>query len=185
MVTHKFGQLIAPTAEQIQDANKDWGCNCGPTALAFALQKDLETVRKAVFEVGFYEKRYMNPTMMKRAIEILGATFCNVKCPVRNSGGGLDVEPMFPLSEYMSELSFVRVQWTGPWTQPGVNPRAAYGFTHWCVTWTERNVPLVFDCNSGITGLSEWENETVPRIAETIPRADGNWFPTHIWRVVK
>lgn len=179
MITCKF------SSDDLKQANEEWGCNCGPSALAFALQTDLNAVRQAVSSVGFDHKRYINPTMMSQAVQILRGRKKNVQCPCRNAEGGLDVEPMFPDAEMASDLSLVRVQWTGQWTAPGANQRWAYGKTHWIVTWTERGVALVFDCNCGISGFESWENEIVYRITESIPRSDGGWYPTHIWRVLK
>lgn len=48
--------------------------------------------------------------------------------------------------------------------------------------WIE-DQSLLFDCNGGIRNLDSWEREVVPAIVKTIRRADGNWFPTHIWRL--
>jgi hypothetical protein len=100
-----------------------------------------------------------------------------VRPPKYIKGTPNDVEPMFH-----DAPSLVRVQWTGPWTEPGASPKWAYRQTHWIATWRERGVPLVFDCNSGITGIS-WIDSIVPQLTKLYPRADGEWFPTHIWRL--
>lgn len=169
--------VIQPFTEaEVRQANSAWGANCGPTALAFALQTTLDKVRPLI--PRFAEKRFTNPTMMREAIHAAGRSFRDVSVPVRNRSGGLDIEPMFE-----PQLTIVRVQFTGPWTAPGANKLWAYRFTHWITTWAERSVPLVFDCNGGILSFDEWERDIVPEIIKTIPKADGGWHPTHIWRL--
>ena len=167
MPTYTFSEQDA------QAAYDEWGCNCGPSALAFALQISLKQVRPLLR--GFEQKRYTNPTMMKVALETVNRQFSNVRPPVRGR--------MFDEHHFRGRMSLIRIQWTGPWTAPGVNPRWAYRQTHWITTWTERDVALLFDCNGGIRGIVSWEGEIVPMLTEQIDRADGCWFPTHIWRL--
>ena len=162
------------TYEEAEAANTAWGCNCGPAALAFALQCGLAVVRTAIPD--FEAKRYTSPTMMKSALSFLGVEWTGIKRP--------NVEQMFDeANDNRGRFRLVRVQWCGPWTAPGVNPKWAYRQTHWICTWSERRVPLVFDVNGGIHGICHWEEIVVPAIVATIPRADGKWFPTHIWQI--
>lgn len=165
--------------EDLLKANEDWGCNCGPASLSFALQKTLDEIKPAMQHVGFIEKRHTNPTMMANALRYLGVIWSTVKVPVRNAEGGMDIEPLFN----GDRISLVRIQWTGPWTKPGALQKWAYRQTHWVATWQERSVPLVFDCNAGIRGLDGWEMDIVPMLTSQYSRADGGWFPTHIWKV--
>src|SRR5690349_12765528 len=109
------------TEQEFQTAAMDWGCNCGPSALAFAARCSLDRARTAI--EGFDEKRYTSPSMMRAALGKLGATFRVVR-PVNKAS--LCGENRFDL---------VRVQWLGPWTAPGANPRWAYRYTHWVVMW--------------------------------------------------
>lgn len=164
------------TEDEARAAYDAWGCNCGPSALAFALQCSLDKVRPLIPD--FEAKRYTSPTMMRTALETVGRNFIDVRPKPRTAGGGLDIEPMF-----CHLMSLVRIQWTGPWTAPNANPKWAYRQTHWIATWTERNVALIFDINGGVRGPQSWEEEIVPMILEGIPRADGSWYPTHIWRL--
>ena len=162
------------TEADLKSAAETWGCNCGPSSLAFAMQLPLDAARFAI--PGFEAKRYTSPTMMKAALEFLGATIDTVRSPSR--------EDMFA-----DVMALVRIQFTGPWTAPGANPRWAYGYTHWIACWKEGpaiegGVPLVFDCNGGACHVQEWENEIVPLLA-THPRGDGGWSVTHVWRVVR
>lgn len=155
-----------------QRAHEEWGANCGPNALAFALQLDINDVRSHIPD--FDRKRYTSPTMMKEALKSLGVTWFNCKAD----------------KEYICwpEVSLVRVQWTGPWTAPGSNPKWAYGHTHWIATWIQESAnhpfcdSMVFDCNGGIMTLNDWVANIVPELTK-YPRADGGWQPTHVWRI--
>lgn len=162
------------TQDEFESASREWGCNCGPSALAFACQVSLGKVREAI--VGFDEKRYTSPSMMSGGIRAVGMDFDAVENP--------SVDAMCHETP-----ALVRVQWTGPWTQPGVNPKWAYWHTHWVATWRQPamkpgHASLVFDCNAGVTMLDDWVANVVPTLT-TAPRADGGWFPTHVWRVRK
>lgn len=163
------------TQEEAEAAFNEWGCNCGPTALGFALQLPLSKIRPLI--LGFDEKRYTSPSMMKAALLLADKPYSPVRFPTK--------ETMFDNDLFRGRMSLVRIQWTGPWTAPDANPRWAYRQTHWITTWTERGVPLLFDCNGGIRGPDSWESEIVPVLTESIPRADGGWFPTHCWRLSK
>lgn len=187
-------QLTYPfTEEQARKAHEEWGCNCGPTALAFAMQMPLSFVRPLIPD--FDSRRYTNPTMMRAALKAAGQDFKAVKIPVLTAGGALDIGPLYgeptnPTPDYCpdplkqeSQPHLVRIQWTGPWTKAGANPKWGYRFTHWICTWLQRGLPLVFDCNGGIMHHQKWESEIVPLICDTIPQADSGWYPTHIWRL--
>lgn len=164
------------TEEEFAAAAAEWGCNCGPSALAFALRVKLDVVRPAI--PGFDEKRYTSPTMMKAALANLGRTFVVDRQTDVSSGGSEVVATL-------RGLSLVRLQWTGPWTAPGANPRWAYRVTHWVAAWPAPQAGvMVFDCNGGVRTLASWESEIVPLITSSYKRADGGWFPTHMWRLV-
>lgn len=168
------------TAAEMQAANAEWGCNCGPASLAFALQIGLDRAR--VLIDGFEERRYTNPTMMRYALRKAGVKFTQL----------FKTEPA---EMFHVKLSLVRIQWIGPWTEPCVNPKAAYRYTHWIAAWATREAGeflgykatrvglFVFDCNDGICSFEAWKKETVPAILAGYPRAYGTWKPTHIWRV--
>lgn len=159
------------TEEQMEAAADEWGCNCGPSALAFALQKPLGDVRYAI--PGFDTKGYTSPTMMKAALANLRQPYT---CAVIPLGGTNNLHRF-----WQERPSLMRVQWTGPWTKPGVNPKWAYRMTHWITIWKERVAHLVFDCNGGVRDLASWCDEIVPELTGLYPRADGGWYPTHIW----
>lgn len=158
-LTYPFSQA------ESQQAAETWGANCGPNALAFALQVPLESVRLAI--PGFEQKRYTSPSMMRAALQTLGA--------------GYEVFATDKAAMFKERPSLVRVQWDGPWCQAGSNPRWAYRQTHWVVGWEEAERNLIFDCNGGIMLASQWEHEIIPLLIP--PRGNGKWFPTHVWRL--
>jgi hypothetical protein len=155
------------TEAEMQAAADEWNANCGPSALAFALQIPVARVRGTI--PGFEEKGYTSPSMMRAALQGMGVRFVAAVA---------DREEMFRAAP-----ALVRVQWTGPWTKPGANPKWAYRQTHWIAAWRDGIQDKVFDCNGGIRAFSSWETEIVPLLTKTYPRADGGWFPTHIWRL--
>lgn len=164
------GAMIADysfTQEEAQAAYDEWGCNCGPSALAFALQRSLDDVRPLIS--GFDEKRYTSPSMMAAALKAAGVRWTPVQDP--------DSMSMFD----SRGIALVRIQWTGPWTQPGANPKWAYRYTHWIATWIQQDCPLIFDVNGGVLNLLQWAEQVIPLLIQQIPRADGGWFPTHAW----
>lgn len=192
------------TEEEAEQAATEWGFNCGPTALAFAARVSLSAVRGMI--PGFEQKRYTSPTMMKQGIANLGREF-----EPRLAGMSLD-------TTMLGRIAVVRVQWTGPWTQPGSNPRWAYNYTHWICSWLSTETALlsdkevseevdidpecdkakdeekgdwvipqgtsmIFDVNGGIQTLARWQGEIVPLLTALHKRADGGWFPTHVWEL--
>jgi len=169
------------TQDEATAAYEEWSCNCGPAALAFALQVKLGVVRPAL--KGFAERGYVNPTMMASALEWLHTKFTAIRAP-KNLGE----ECMF-----QGPMSLVRIQWTGPWTADGKTAKWAASYTHWICCWMPpmmRDVPseptdlrMVFDINGGIMPFWKWRNEIVPAIVATIKRADGGWYPANVWQL--
>jgi hypothetical protein len=156
------------TEEDAQRAYDEWGCNCGPTALAFALQIPLDAVRSLIPD--FEERRYTSPTMMRMALENAGVLF--TKCRIDRS------------SMFQWEPCLVRIQWAGPWTDKGANPKWAYRQTHWIATYmVQRQAAMVFDVNGGVRGFQSWEKEIVPVLTDSVPRANGEWWPTDVWKL--
>ena len=168
------------TEEEMLRAAEEWNCNCGPSALAFALQVPLDKVRGKI--PGFEAKRYTSPTMMKAALLALSVRW-------------REIHPDKMRDVCHPQIALTRIQWTGPWTDAGANPKWAYRQTHWVATWRVGMFPkpgeltphpdslLVFDCNGGIRPLASWESEIVPLLTAQYPRAYGGWFPTHVWRL--
>lgn len=101
---HGIPAVLSDTIE----AGDAWGANCGPMALAAVL--DLPTVEAARQLVQPF-RGFMSPTDMYSALNRAGARYTDV--------------------ERVRLLGLVRIQWVGPWCDPGVDPRAAYRYTHW------------------------------------------------------
>ena len=148
---------------ELKAAARDWGCNCGPSALAFAIQRPLEVARHAIPD--FDRKRYTSPSMMLAALQSLGIKHHAHPTTLKVEASMFDDRP-----------ALVRVQWTGPWTG-----KWAYWYTHWVCCWKEWGVDAVFDCNGGVLHFREWRDEIVPLLLPK--RGDGKWHPTHIWRL--
>lgn len=173
------------TEADADEASRQWGCNCGPGALAAILGKPLHAVRAACEASGFATRGYMSPTMMKAALASLGVHW-HARTVDAFTLGGL----AFP------NHGLARIQWEGPWTNAGANPKWAYRFTHWVASWKRLGAdvpvadavlsqlsPVVFDINGGVMSLDDWESDVVPLITASIPRADGDWHVTHCWEV--
>lgn len=164
------------TSLDFHKAHEAWGCNCGPAALAFALQTTLEAVRPAIPQ--FEERRYTSPMMMAAALAYFGRKYT----PVANPSGGMNYQHGLR-SMFGGPVSLVRIQWSGPWTLHPSRAKWAARQTHWIVCWMDNDERWVFDCNGGMRVVQFWEQTTVPAIVATIPRADGAWFPANVWRL--
>lgn len=163
------------TVAELEAANSLWGANCGPGALAAILGMTLEQVRPHLGD--FERKGYTNPTLMYAALK--SAIPCRYHTKnLRTAGKAPWDWPRYGLC---------RVQWEGPWTEPGVPMRARYRHTHWIGCAAESNDNIgVFDVNAlgeGATGwvsLANWKTILVPWILEScVRRASGGWHLTH------
>jgi hypothetical protein len=148
-------------------AYESWGCNCGPTALAAICGLTLDGARALL--PGFAARRYTNPSMMLHALREAGR-------------GARRIDP----AECFPSWGLLRVQWEGPWTQPGVPIAARYRHTHWVGASRRASDGSrgIFDCNqmdngSGWTTLENWREVTAPWIISHISRASGLWHITH------
>ncbi len=166
---------------ELQAASERWGCNCGPAALAVMCNTTLDVAHGAI--PNFNERHYTSPTMMKAALAILGV-------PWRER------VPVFPEpadgtfgTHTLNRYGLSRIQFEGPWTAPGANPKWAYRITHWVGSlWTlgqsnQTHGSLVFDVNMGWGWQDRWEKEIIPELVKLYPRATGGWFVTHRWEL--
>ncbi|WP_316184690.1 hypothetical protein [Bradyrhizobium sp. SZCCHNRI1003] len=155
-------------------ASDEWGCNCGPGAIAAIMLLTLDEVRPHMGD--FERKRYTNPTLMFETLDRLRAAgVC------RSWRVGPKLWPAYGL---------VRIQWEGPWMEPGVPMRARYRHTHWVGAATVNDRIGVFDINalnngSGWSRVEDWSTILVPwLIKECVPRGNGKWQITHAIDVV-
>ncbi len=162
------------SAADAERAHETWGANCGPGAIAAICGLTLAELRPHMGD--FESKRYTNPTLMYGILGRLGVSWAHRR------------------DKDWPDWGLVRIQWTGPWTRPGVPAKAAYRHTHWVGAC--RHVPIggpaeigVFDINmmnngSGWGSLGLWSERLVPWLLdECEPRADGGWFKTHVLEV--
>jgi hypothetical protein len=160
------------TEDEFKAAYDAWGCNCGPSALAFALQIGLDEAHRAIPQ--FDDRRYTSPTMMRAALANLGRGFKVVPRPTT-------------LNMFSRQVALVRIQWTGPWIVNGKPQKWAARQTHWIATWftdaVGQPVLSVFDCNGGMRDFASWKQEIVPPLVTSVPRADGGWYPANVWRL--
>jgi hypothetical protein len=169
------------TEDEARTANSEWHCNCGPAALAFALQIGLDKVRAALAPTGFEQRRYTSPTMMREALANLDQDFDAVRNPHGGRNYKAGVQSMFSTDNH---IALVRIQWTGPWAADGKTQKWAARQTHWITCWRNAGSwPCVFDINGGVRLFDSWEREIVPLIVAEYPRADGGWYPANVWRL--
>ena len=151
-------------------AYRTWGANCGPTALAFALQMPIHAVRYHIPQ--FDERGYTSPSMMKAAVANLNRKICVVTKPAQ-----CDMFSNLP--------ALVRIMWGGPWIVNGKPHRWAARQSHWICTYRDdTGADMVFDVNGGILGFMEWERQIVPPLAASVPRCDGTWYVSNVWRIL-
>jgi hypothetical protein len=166
--------MIRPPRFNLADAERAadvWGCNCGPGALAAIMGLTLDEVLAHLS--GFEKKGYTNPTMMIDALDRIGVRW-------RARGLASNV-PKLDFPKY----GLARIQWEGPWSARGMNPRWGYRHSHWIGAAHSGGEIGIFDINcinngSGWVALREWCDVVVPFILrEAVPRADGKWHITH------
>lgn len=154
--------FIVFDSDDLDRAYRDWGCNCGPAALAACLDVSPDEIRPHLG--GFEKLRYLNVRMMRQALENFGAYYYD--CAAGPPGNGL-----------------IRIQWGGSWCNPGVHPEAAARRTHWIASRHHEGRFWIFDVNGGWMIYDEWAWRIVPAILETVKGNDGTFHPTHRWEV--
>lgn len=161
------------TLDDAQKASDEWRFNCGPGALCAMLDMTPDELRPHMLD--FEEKGYTNPTLMTGVLDRLGVTYRQV---YRSDEAFPTFEPPW------HKFSLVRIQWDGPWTNPGVPMRARYRQTHWVGCRNTRGFVSIFDVNAMCVGgwlpFQEWAFQLVPwLIRECVPKGSGKWWPTH------
>lgn len=159
------------TLADAEAANDAWGCNCGPAALAAVTGMTLDQIRPLMGD--FERKRYTNPTLMRDCLNRTGRQWWKL--------------------EGMPTYGLLRIQWEGPWTEPGVPPRVAYRHTHWIGIDQPLHAAMldqihinagIFDVNAmnsgGWISYADWVKTLVPWLLEQCePKANGRWHVTH------
>jgi hypothetical protein len=158
---------IVFTPDQVEQAANEWGFNCGPGALCAALNLTPDELRPHLLD--FESKGYTNPSLMHNILGRLKVPFRTI---YRADEQGIHPRP---------SLGLMRVQWGGPWTQPGVPMGARYRQTHWVALADD----YVFDINAihegGWLFYAVWKQHLVPWLMnECCPRGDRTWWATHV-----
>lgn len=176
---------IAPTLpplakfslDEAQRHSDEWNCNCGPGAIAGICGLTLEETKVHMMACGFSDKGYTNPKMMFDVLRRIGVRWQGGTCNSMSSENqGMLAFPDFGLA---------RIQWEGPWTEPGVPIRARYRHTHWVGSCRiEGEEVNIFDINAMCVGgwipFSEWADSLVPwLLKQVVPKANGRWHITH------
>lgn len=160
----------------LERANDDWGCNCGPGSLAAILDLTLDEVRP-LFEPGRPFSGYTNPTLMFSALRVS-----------RRRHHEIGPQPWAAaVGRPWPQLGICRVQWGGPWMAPNVPAAARYRATHWIGVCRVQHGVNVWDVNlignelhsDGWCPLEWWSATLVPLLTSDIKRADGRWHITH------
>lgn len=131
-------------------ANNEWGASCGPHSIAAMLGLSLDQVREHLVDF----RGWMSPMMVGDTLRRLGAAYTLRK--------GMKTRGMC--------VGLNRVQWEGPWLNPGKPAAAAYAHTHW-VAHVDGWVLCSLVDRASWMPLDAWERE----VAKTEPP----WHITH------
>ncbi len=174
---HSAVKVVKFTLADFELARTLWGANCGPSTLAVICGLTLDEVRPLF---GAKWPGHTNPSMMFFALNRAGVKWSWDSIMVN------DARPAWP------SWGLARIQWEGPWMQPGVPMSARYRHTHWVgagplLDSASRPIPgevCVWDVNtldigSGWAPLAAWTRATAPILTRSIKRASGGWHITH------
>lgn len=167
------------TFEEADRANREWGMNCGPGAIAAICGLTLDELRPYMGD--FERKHYTNPTLMWQVLERLWPAYgIGYHCRPKQAGAVPLIWPAYGLA---------RIQWGGTWMQPGVPVSARYRRTHWVGACSIPGNTGIFDINivangTGWTPESDWDSLVVPMLVADMKGADGTWFITHCVEVI-
>ncbi len=170
------------TLADLERANAEWGCNCGPASLAAICGLTLDEVRAAF---GPAWPGYTNVRMMLAALDRASAP-CRGWANASDGDGYGIAWPRYGLA---------LIQWEGPWTEPCAPSRERYARldrakrTHWVgvrqAGYRGRPGVDIWDINALADGLGGWRplewwsGVIVPVLTADIKRATGGWHITH------
>lgn len=159
-------------AVDLQRAYNDWGCNCGPSALAACCRLDLIQAKRAARM--FARKKYMNPADMHAALKAVRMRVTTEHC---DGGTELDIYPAHGLC---------LIQWGGPWVSDKYNSRWASCHTHWIASKLIEETRWIFDINQfGWKSIEDWSEKTLPLLLAGDSLRDGTYWLKHSWEVRK
>ncbi len=160
------------TGEEADKAGDDWKFNCGPGALCAILNMTPNEIRPLLGD--FEKKGYMNPT---NVLEVLNRAGVSYRQTYRaDAPGGWPA----------IQNGLMRVQFSGPWTKPGVPMRVRYNYTHWIAARDYSKE--IFDINAihdkGWITAPVWSLQLIPWLLKHVcPKNDGGFWITHAYEV--
>ena len=167
--------------DEAQAATDAWRFNCGPGALCAILDMTPGEIRPHL--LGFERKGYTNPSLMADILRGLRVPFRRTFEQEGRCHRNALQAPIYP------DQGLVRIQWDGPWCDPGRPAVARYRHTHWIAMRNAHEAGrLVFDINAiaygGWLSWAEWIVDLVPWLNEQVePKGNGDWWPTHCWGI--
>jgi len=170
-------QRIRFSVDEANHAGKEWRFNCGPGAICAVLNMTPAELRPRM--LTFEAKGYTNPKLMKDVLRNLDVSWAEVFRSEERSK-----RVIWPA------VGLVRVQWAGPWTNPGVPLTVRQRHTHWIGVRPGALPREVFDINATCVGgwvfWEEWTGQLVPWLLKQVePKATGEWWPTHCIEVAR
>ena len=153
-------------------AMNEWGCNCGPGALAAMTISSLDQARLALSRCGdikgFDECGHTKETLMKVGLERLSFSIRENK------------------SNVWPKYGLVRVVWHGPWNDYGKGNFWPPHHSHWVGSVMTHEGLMIFDINAIVVGgfinMAFWEDVVIPDILKDID-ADGSWTMLESWDI--
>jgi len=157
---------VLPDTIEAADA---WGANCGPMSLAAVL--GLPTV-EAARELVHPFRGFMSPTDMNTAL-----------CTAQHRGHIADRRsPLRDDQNPWPHHGLVRIQWIGPWCAQGVNPRAAYRYTHWVAVRAPVDIRSMdwFMCRDASVRAQQANQMPQPEVM-IYDATPNRWIPLERW----
>ena len=164
--------------DEAMRANKEWGFSCGPAALAAVLNLRPVDVKPAFPQFP----GYCTPSAMTTALATLKQLH-----EWRIATHPPLVEQCDPMPDPLALLparGVARIQWAGPWTEPGANVKWAYQHTHWIASWRDGDACEIYDINMGVNPADVWVRDVVPQLLVAHPRATGRFWITHTYNII-
>ncbi len=161
--------------QEMETALRDWGSNSGPVALGLLLQIPLVEVRELLPE-EFALHGYLTPDAMGKAVRAAGRPFTEQRT------SGVSPKSPWPSDAFQDVPALCRVQFIGPWQLTLRTCRTVPEYTHWLISWREGLENWVCCPTHGVSTLAEWLDQSRPRLIKPLPKADGRFFITHLWR---
>ena len=169
---------LSYTPKESEQAWRNWRANCGPHAIAAACGVRLDAVGELLEDFP----GWMNPTTMKK-------TLLKLKWVQKVETVGPKSRVDFVWKKERDQARIIRgtgrriarIQWEGPWLDPGKPPAQAYSWTHWVAL---RDGYVLDTVISAIDWVEETRWKT---LLDEFCKREGyrGWHFTHILRLQK